>query len=174
MRPYLSLDEALVNDCCVIHDQAEGLLGVDVADPKKTHQNDLDEYEAFKELYGHVDRIVWESKQRSFLLQFCLKNPECFDTEARAVMTELAKTKRNEALFFRGMEMLDYLYYAYENGALGKVPDILKEVSANQVANLDRIAEELPGFSAVVWTPEIRTFFAGAAGLSPKQDAFLV
>lgn len=160
IRDYVHLDEALILDCCSVHDEAEGLLMVDVPANIKKDTDDLAEYLAFRDMYHPLGPKIWRAKQMSFLLQTCVNNPECFDNDAREVMSMLAKTKRFEALFFKGIEMLDYLYYAVEGSDAG-AHGLVQEVATHHVHKLDEIAEEVPGFERVVWTPELREHFMG-------------
>lgn len=159
IRPFVVLDELLLTRCVEHHDEPEGILGLDLPANMKQSSDDLKEYLIFEELYKPLGFEVWEELQRSFLLQFCLENPACFPEDARGVMDWLATNHCNEALFFQGVQMYDYLFYAFECFAEHGAAEIMDEVSANQVPRLDRIANLLPGFREVVWTPERRLLF---------------
>ena len=122
-------------------------------------------------LYEPLGTAVWRELQRGFLLQLCLRNPACFPEDAGCVMTDLAEHRRNEALFFDGVQRLDYLYYAYECYVERGITRILKEVVEKQIKNLDTIAAELPGFEEVVWTLRLRDYFQGFVDRHPAHKA---
>jgi len=159
MRPHIKLDEALLIRCINHHDEPEGILGVDTPAPEKKDLNDLREYIAYEDLCSPLPESVWKELQRAYLLQHCLKNPECFPSDAREVMAGLKESYRNEALFFQGVQDFDYFYSGYESYVEGGVTDVLLDVAKNHLAILDEISSELPGFSQVVWTPKRRSFF---------------
>jgi hypothetical protein len=159
MRPYVCLDELLLTWSVEVHDVSEGILRIDIPSTRKRAENDLSEYVAFRKYYEPLGKAVWSEMRRAFLLQFALDNPPCFPREARTIMRELAKTKRREALFFDGLQRLDYLFYAYECHVERGVTGVLTEVTRNQYSKLNAVADELPGFGSVVWTPSMRKFF---------------
>jgi hypothetical protein len=158
IRPHCILDELLLTRCINHHDEPEGILKIDVLAPKKTDLDDLREYEVFEKMYRPLGDDVWMELQKAFLLQFCLTNPKCFPPDARDVMSNLAKHCRHEALFFDGVQRLDYLYYAYECYRRG-LHSILQEVAYGQLKKIELVAAELPGFSEAVWTREVAGFF---------------
>ena len=164
LRKHVALDEGLLLRCINHHDEPEGIIGKDVIAPTKTDKDDLEEYLAFESIYSELGDDVWPELQRAFLLQFCLTNPACFPDDARTIMGALAKEKRNEALFFDGVQRIDYLYYAYECHLRG-VHKILHGVAVRQVEKLDRIAQELPGFQKELWTARVSLFFKTATKL---------
>ncbi|MGC9605422.1 MAG: hypothetical protein ABSF56_01545 [Minisyncoccia bacterium] len=166
MRPYCRLDELLLSRCVSHHDEPEGIRIIDLPADIKTDEDDLKEYLVFRRLCGPLGVAVWRELERSFLLQFCLRNPACFPEEARLVMTDLAEHRRNEALFFDGVQRLDYMYYAYECYVEHDIIRILVEVARNQIVELDAIAAELPGFDKVVWTLNLRDYFKGFVDLN--------
>jgi len=159
IRPFVKLDELLLTRCIEHHDEPEGVLGTDVPVGLKQVSDDLIEYLIFEELYKPLGPVVWTELQRPFLLQFCLDIPECFPEDAREIMSQLAKENLHDALFFQGVQMYDYLFYAFECFAEHGIAEIMDDVSANQVPKLDKIASQLPGFRKVVWTEERRHFF---------------
>ncbi|MFA6432768.1 MAG: hypothetical protein WCV82_03085 [Candidatus Paceibacterota bacterium] len=158
MSEYCELDQLLLTRCINHHDEPEGITGIDTPCIHKTDNDDLVEYLVFACLYEQQGPLVWKEMQRSFLLQFCLTNPACFPDDARQVMADLARTRRHEALFFEGVQRVDYLYYAYECFAEHGIVRILHEVANNQLDRLDTIADQLPGFRQVVWTAERSDF----------------
>ena len=164
IRPFIKLDELLLTRCIELHDVPEGITGIDLPSPNKKDCNDLQEYMVFKELYKPLGRDVWTEARRCFLLQFAVANPKCFPEEARLVMQELYEKHFHEALFFDGVQRLDYLYYAYEGFAVHGNETILNEVSSNQFDRLERISKLLPGFRRVIWTNERRNFFGQHCG----------
>ena len=133
----------------------------DIISPVKKDQDDLDEYLAFRWTFEPLGPDVWQTLHRCFLLQFALANPKCFPGDARAIMVYLGHKKRYEALCFTGIQTIDYLYYAEECHVDKKIPEIVRQVTANQMPILDNLAVELPGFEKVVWTPERRAYFSG-------------
>ena len=157
------LDRDIIITCVREHDVGEQLLGVDVPATKKSDLDDLREYLAYREVHEPFGEPEWSRLQQAFLLQSCLKNPGCFPEDTRAIMAELARTHRQEALFFRGIEVLDYLYYAYEGWTNQGIEEILGSVSRRQMPELDKIAMELPAFGQAIWTPDVREVFAKAA-----------
>ncbi len=159
IRPYCALDELLLTRCINHHDEPEGISKTDLPANLKTDLDDLNEYYIFERLYEPIGDVFWKEMRRAFLLQFCLKNPPCFPADAKRVMEELARHNRDEALFFDGVQRLDYMYYALECFHERGIVRILKEVSEHQIDALDRIAKELRGFGKVVWTPEMSDYF---------------
>jgi hypothetical protein len=164
IRPYVTLDELLVTWCFENHDVPEGISGIDTPAPLKTDSDDLKEYLIFQELCRPLGKSEWLELERSFLLQFAIENPSCFPAHARKVMDALAKEKRNEALFFDGVQRFDYLHYALECLVERNVPDVLATISPRQCEKLDSIAKELPGFSEVIWIPRRAKFFRKLIG----------
>jgi len=159
IRPYLKLDELLLSRAIDLHDVPEGILGVDTPAPFKKDENDRDEYLAFEQLFKPLGEETWKELQRCFLLQFALENPVCFPDDARAVMDDIQKIHRNEALFFQGVQSVDYMYYCFECYHERGINDLLVEICPRQVPKLEKIASELPGFKEVVWTPQVKDFF---------------
>lgn len=159
IRPYVKLDELLLTRCANIHDVPEGISGIDTPAPTKKDEDDLGEYIIFRRLYKPLGRKVWIEMQRAFLLQFALKNPSCFPAEARRVMKESQEKNYYEALFFDGVQRMDYLYYAYECYQECGISILMREVTQNQFHILEDIAYKLPGFSQIVWTPKVRRYF---------------
>ncbi len=160
LRPYVTLDELLVTRCFLLHDIPEGLLQRDILAPLKKKKDDVDEYLAFKKLFQLLGTMVWSELERAFLLQFALDDNNLFPSEALAVMADLRKNRRNEALAFDGIQSMDYIYYAEECCDRGDVSVVLEEVVTNQWEKMNRIATLLPGFPDVVWTPERRKYFS--------------
>ena len=153
------LDKALFLQAVIVHDMGEGELGNDVIFLKKSSERDLEEYLAFKARFIPLGESDWMELQRAFLLQFADARSPCFPEEERAVMAELHRTKKYEAVLFSALESFDYLLYAAEcflDHGDGKV---LYEVSGRQVPRLDEFAQRLPGFSEEVWTPQIRRWY---------------
>ncbi|MCX6716230.1 MAG: hypothetical protein NT077_04465 [Candidatus Taylorbacteria bacterium] len=170
------LDRELLLRVGRIHDFSEPIRKMDVAATKKKDSDDFKEYLVFEKMFSQYP--LWTVYQEAFLLQTCLRNAECFPAEARAIMARLAVEKKLEALFFKGIEMLDYLYSAYEGTVERGVKEMLPCVSARHVSMLDQIAIEFPGFGQVIWTQQVREFIAdmaahyhgqGATGPTKKQ-----
>ena len=159
LRPYVKLDELMLTRAFELHDKAEGLIGSEVLAPVKKDENDLEEYIDFEKVYKNLSTLVWKEAQRCFLLQFVLTNPKCFPTDARKVMSGLARSHYNEALFFQGVQHIDYLFYAYECFCDHGEKMVIKEVMKHSIAMLERVSDELPGFNKILWTPKIKNYF---------------
>ena len=147
------LDGELLLTALAIHDEGEGELGRDTLWKDKSTEGDLAEYLAFRKRHEMLGP-AWRSLHVAFLLQFCLKNPSEFPEDAREIMEDLATTHRYEALAFEALEKWDYLLYAFEQYLERGNEKILAEVLRNHVPGFDRLATELPGFTAI-WTPEL-------------------
>ena len=147
------LDGELLLTALAIHDEGEGDLGQDTLWKDKSAKGDLAEYLAFRKRYEMLGP-AWRSLHAAFLLQFCLKNPECFPEDAREIMERLSATHRYEALAFEAIENWDYLLYSFEQYLERGNEKILVQVFRNQAPILNRLAAELPGFAAI-WTPEL-------------------
>lgn len=160
IRKICQLDEALIGRCFRVHDIPEGIIELDVAAPIKTDQDDLREYLTFESLMKPLGSQMWAEQQKAFLLQFCLKNPACFPKDARKIMSKLARTKKNEALFFDGVQRLDYVFYAYECHANHDATMVLEEVLGDQFPKLENIRKQFPEFGKVAWTAQKRKFFS--------------
>jgi len=170
MRPYVRLDELLLSRDFRSHDISEGITGEDKPGVTKTDKDDRREYLVFEKLMKPLGNEYWKEAQRAFLLQFCLKNPECFPEDARVVMADLAAGNREEALFREGIQEFDYFYSAYEFWVESGVHEILYDVARHYMESLDAIAAELNGFKEVVWTPERRAFFVEFIKSVKKQE----
>lgn len=171
LRPHTNLDELLLMYAVMVHDHGEGELGRDVLIPDKSHEKDLEEYQAFVKRYK--DLRNFKVFHDAFLLQFCLSPPPIFPKRARAAMARMAVRHRSTALAFRGLELFDYVLYAAEQfDTLGN-RDILAHVLGNTHEHLDRVARELPGFGDVFWTRSFaewcRTTASGGNPALPKQ-----
>jgi len=171
MREYTPLDELMLTWSFKFHDEGEGILGYEVIAPIKTDEDDLKEYLAFEALYSKLDRRMWEDAQRCFLLQFALKNPKNFPAEARKVMGNLAHRYKNEALFFQGVQYVDYLFYGYECYHERGVREVLEDVTLSSFTHIESIASELFGFDKVLWTPERRAYFAQFLKSKPVSNS---
>jgi hypothetical protein len=163
IRPYCQLDELLLTRCINHHDEPEGIMEIDKPAPLKVDADDLNEYLVFEKLYSPLGLDVWAELRDAFLLQFCLANPACFPEDAREVMSYLALAKRREALFFDGVQRMDYFFYALECYAEHGIMSILIDVARGQIVKLDKIAEELPGFRETIWTPAVEIYFRNFA-----------
>lgn len=157
LKKYLPiLDEVLIALALAVHDLGEGELGNDVHWADKTDKRDAAEYEAFCRRYQYLSADILLFYKRAFLLQFCLKNPECFPPEAREIMAELAKTRRNEALVFMATEYLDYFLYVLEQHLLRGLTEPLADIVRVNTKEMDYLAEHLPGFREEIWTDKVR------------------
>ena len=163
VRRGVKLNQLLLLRCAQNHDLPEPHLKRDVMATKKTGADDLMEYLKFAELMRDCDPARWTELDEVYLLQLAGKNPECFPPEARATMSVLKEKYPNETWLFPGLEMLDYLYSAYEGTYERGVEVMLPSVASRQIPGMDKIAEGFPPFGEYIWTPELREFFAEAA-----------
>ncbi len=172
MRRYGALlDELILTRAWELHDKSEGILGYEVIAPNKKDEDDLREYLAFERVYKKLGKRVWPEYQRCFLLQFALKNPSCFPQEARDVMADLARRYRNEALFFQGVQYVDYLFYAYECFREYGICEVIEDITRNSFVHIDAISSELIGFDKVLWTPRRRKYFAQFLKPAPQTSS---
>lgn len=155
LRPYVQLDFGLLMTALAVHDVGEGEIGKDTLYIDKTTAGDLEEYSAFCHRYEPLGGLVFDLLHRAFLLQFALKNPECFPPTARALMREIAGVNRMEALAFDAVERWDYLLYALEQYHERGNEKILVQTLRGQIGHLNRLADDLPGFGKAIWKKEI-------------------
>lgn len=137
-----------------VHAKADGEKEGDVPYPYKTDNGDLVEFRAYCRVFGRklVPTKFW---LEAFLLQFCLKNPECFPEGARSIMNKLVQEHRKAALLFAMVEHLDYIAYGYREFQERRFPLVLVSIfAADHFRILDAIAREVDGVSTVIWTPE--------------------
>jgi hypothetical protein len=162
LSQYIPLNQGLLIMCFWLHDQPEGFLGRDILLTDKSASHDADEYRALRRHFENHSGVWENSIQIAYLLQFCIKSDtelQAFGDEACKTMQWLRKDFEKEAWFFRGIELIDYLYWAYEAYEVHGHRHIIEEVTRNNFANLDEVARNLPGFKEVVWTSEVRSFF---------------
>ncbi|MBI1754888.1 hypothetical protein HYR65_01225 [Candidatus Azambacteria bacterium] len=126
----------------------------------KSADGDLKKYVAFKRRYERIDSGGFEFLHKAYLLQYALKNSECFPLRARIIMNELSRQHALEALAFEGVERRDYVLYALEQWREHKNEKILAQTLRNQVLHLDRLTKDLPGFGKVVWVKDGRAWAA--------------
>lgn len=156
---YVGLDGDLLSRAFLVHDHGEGELGFDTHYIDKTAEKDLNEYLAFAKRYVTLEPETFRRFESAFLLQFAGKEQPLFPPQARAIMAGLRAKHPMEVLAFEAVERWDYVLYALEQfEALGDAK-ILVQTMRNQIGHLDRIAHDLPGFSKVVWTEEVRAWF---------------
>ena len=171
LRRYSVIDERLVMLALHVHDHGEGEIGMDTLYVDKSIEGDLQEYTAFRKRYDQLEPYIFRDFHRAFLLQFALKNTDPFPPDARELMGELANIHRLEALAFQAIEYLDYLVFALEQFEERGNRKILVQVLRNTVPHLDRLAEDLVGFRAEIWTPVMREWCAG--WLMEYQDQWI-
>jgi len=163
VRHGIRLDTTLLLRCAQNHDLPEPHLKRDVAATKKTDPDDLLEYRTFIELMRDGDPVRWAGLEEVYLLQLARKNPECFPPDARQKMQGILEQYPGESWLFPALELLDYLYSAYEGTYERGVTIMLPCVAARHVPRLDRIAAEFKPFGEHIWNGELRSFFAEAA-----------
>jgi hypothetical protein len=160
LRPYVSLDEALLQNALLIHDHGEGEILRDTHYIDKNEEGDLEEYLAFVRCYSMLPKNLFEEFNEAFLLQFAMKNPLSFPEEARSLMTFLAIKCKSECLAFDAVERWDYVLYALEQFLVYDNTKILVQTMRHQAPHLDRLTKELPGFGEQIWTTSTRSCFS--------------
>lgn len=154
LAKHVDLDMLLILEAFIVHDQSEGELHRDVQFNVKTEDHDLAEYLAFEKRYNKL-QLFWSHMQRIYLLQFCLESPASFPEDAQEVMTELRRKNRREALAFMALEHWEYFLYALEQYREKGNRKVLYDVIVKSQPYFERLARELRGFEAEVWTSEI-------------------
>lgn len=153
------LDEPLLLLAALIHDHGEGELGSDTHYIDKSATGDQAELRMFEMRFMRLSRSDFARCLQAFLLQFAARDTFGeFPTNTQAILRMLSQKRMPEALIFEGIERYDYVLYAAEQYQRRGNTIVMVQVLRNQVARLDRIAELVPGFGLVVWSPEIRTW----------------
>lgn len=153
LRQYVTLNEELVLKALLVHDIGEGEVGADTLYIDKSHDGDLAECAAFFERFGDA---VGEEGREAYLLQFATKADQM--PRYRGELQRLAIRYPTEILVFQAIEKFDYVLYALEQFLLRKQVKILVQTLRHQMWFFDRLAEELPGFRATLWTPDFATW----------------
>ncbi len=164
LHPYVQLDSGLLMTALAVHDVGEGEIGKDTLYIDKSTAGDLDEYLAFQRRYEPLGESAFNVLHRAFLLQFALKNPESFPPRARALMCKLAVTNRLEALAFDAVERWDYVLYALEQYRERGNEKILVQTLRHQIGHLNRLSDDLPGFSQAICKKESSVWSAEFLG----------
>ncbi|MFA6315374.1 MAG: hypothetical protein WC648_03365 [Candidatus Paceibacterota bacterium] len=159
MRPYIRLDELLITRACQIHDIPEGLLERDIPLPFKKGHEDLEEYKAFRDAFEALGIELWSEYHRCFLLQWALEDHPDLPPDARKILLTLRNSNQAEALFFEGLQKIDYLYYAVECEKEHGINRVLQDITKQHFGRIEEISEELRGFGEVVWTTKRRLYF---------------
>lgn len=154
-------DLTLLLTALLVHDHGEGELQRDVLYNNKTVKGDVEEYLAFVRRSETLPPVAWNHLHKAFLLQFALKDRAdflAFPLEAQVILEHLADEHEEDALIFTALEHFDYFLYAVEQLQDHGHEALMRHVVNNQLPHLRRFAKEIPGFAAVVWTPEIDTW----------------
>lgn len=151
LRPHVTLDSELLLTAALVHDMGEGEIGQDTLYIDKSVERDLREYQAFVSRFTQLPNAELEAFCRAFLLQFALKSPKGFPPAACAIMDELARTRRTEALAFEALERWDYVLYALEQYRERENAMILVQTLRHQIPHLRALAIELPGFGTAIF-----------------------
>jgi len=168
------LDSRLLQLCFKIHDWGEPLLKRDICSLDKKDTDDSDEYVAFVKKIKDLPIKVQERYKEAFLLQFCFNaDISCFPVDAVATMDILLREKRDEAIFFKAVENIEYLSFAIEQAIKKGDFNYLITVSRNQFEKLDGFSELLPALK-LVWNEKlkerIRVICISAIINNPKLD----
>lgn len=165
LRPYVNLDELRLKRAYEAHDMGEALLQRDVRFVSKRDLHDVEEYQAWLQ---HIecfrpfgDELV-RQMQEDFLLQFCLthSNKPGFDDQARETMRHLRENFFHEAVAFRVLEFMEYLFfptrqYRDRDGCEA----IFIDVVDRQLPALEHWGAQLPGFIEHFWTRELSDWY---------------
>lgn len=150
------LDSRLLQLCFKVHDLGEPLLKRDICCLDKKESDDSDEYIAFSNKIKYLPEKVQEKYKEAFLLQFCLSsNISFFPVDAIAIMEGLMLEKRDEAIFFRAVENIEYFSFAIEQMTKKGALDYFVTVCKNQFKNLDNCVELLPALH-LVWNENFK------------------
>lgn len=150
------LDSRILQLCFKVHDWGEPLLERDVCALDKKDSDDADEYEAFSKKIKDLPEKIQEKYKEAFLLQFCFNsNTSCFSVEAMAIMERLWVEKRNEAIFFKAIENLEYLLFSIEQAIEKEDFDYYITVCRNQFEKLDSFASLFPVLN-LIWNEEFK------------------
>jgi len=158
MFKHTFLDKELILRCCRIHDDGEGLLGVDIKAPQKTEQDDLNEYVAYMEHIQRLPKTVRNINEHAFLLQFALNNSPCFPNKAKRIMKEIMKSNYYEAVTFHIMEKFEYIFFPLELKDFDG--DLLANVIKRQLPFYQKYVENnlLPGFREEIFTEQVENW----------------
>lgn len=150
------LDSRILQLCFKIHDWGEPLLERDVCALDKKNSDDADEYVAFFKKIKDLPEKIQEKYKEAFLLQFCFNsNTSYFPVEAIAIMERLWLEKRDEAIFFKAIENLEYLLFSIEQAIKKEDFDYYITVCRNQFEKLDSFSNLLPALK-LIWDDEFK------------------
>lgn len=162
IQPYIikvtgrKLDEAIMLRSAGTHDLPEGYNEIDVSAVIKTDIDDLAEFLAFKKRFQVFPFEIYKQLEYSYLMQFALKNPDCFPKEAREVMINIQNNHYFEAMTKNAFEKFEYLFFPAKAKRDKKHPYLLLYVLRRQIGNYREYAEKLPGFREILFTYEFQ------------------
>lgn len=147
-EPYLTkIDELLVLRAVRIHDHGEGERGIDVYYADHTSADDVAEWEAVRKAMSKLPVRLSGKYERAFLLQFVRgKTREAFSEKPRKIIEELARTRRNEAMLYDAIEVVDYILFGVEEYRVRGKRDVLRDVIGNVLPRIKNLRATLPGF----------------------------
>lgn len=157
------LDLLLLKESFGLHDDGEWILGRDIISPKKTDQDDVDEYIAFIQNIKDLPVLVKKEYEKAFLLQFTLDNnftiggSGLFPKSAEKIMDRLFKENYYEALIFSALEKLEYVFYPIEMEKNHKY--LLTWVIRKRITYYQNLALSLPGFREELFSFELEEEF---------------
>jgi hypothetical protein len=158
-RQHFTLDWGLLRQAVRVHDFGEAChieAGADTPMPLKTDDHDSVEYQHFcawlDQAYPDFASFKLKMK-RAFLLQFCLKGNGPLPKD---LLADLKANCKMEALMFMAIEHWGYFLYALEQLTRFNNVALLRDVLARGLVYYDDLAAQLPGFSLLIWTTEMR------------------
>ncbi len=141
-----NIDRYLVLSATLVHDLGEIAVG-DAVYIDKTEEKDKKEEDFFKKMISNLNPDLQKSFEEAYLLQ----NPE------RQKNSLAMAAKQKEINLFEAIERFGYVIFAYrEFKENEKGEKIFVQTMRHQHRHLVRLAEELPGFGNVFYTPEIQ------------------
>ena len=160
-RGNINWDVELFRQAVRTHDFGEVIhakVGSDVPASEKTDQDDKDEYDEYCRYLARTypgDEAFVKKMRRVFLLQFCLNDNPLLPQD---IIADLKTHCRTEALMFQAIENWGYFLYALDQRITFRNIKIMRRVIKNHTSDYERLAEELPGFAEIIWTPEMQNY----------------
>lgn len=166
LAPYSGAfsDSTLILTGIAVHDIPEGRLERDIAQPKKTVLDDIEEYLAFLVEIQDQPPLTRAYLEKAFLLQFALYNDAriaAFPRPAQMILRRQQVFNLSDARLFNALEIFDYVRFAVEHR--DSHPDLFKVVVAGCAPKLDAYADTIPGFGKELWPQDVSQALQRAA-----------
>jgi hypothetical protein len=159
-QPENQLDELLLVDAALLHDDGEGILETDFPATSRQAFRSVNEYLAFVSELDKENPTEYKRCLRAFLLQFCfneeikkLLQAENGNTIDHIVWLE--QNRRDEALLFEGLEKIEYILFGIKQFLHRNILDVAVSTIDHHLESLDKICQELPEFK-LIWTDDLR------------------